>query len=131
MKNWQRGRTLITSQTKQWSSEQIHMNDIVEKSMIFSDFSLSDLGRGRQLVCTMNMNHDDYEENVKRIINSSRVITNIKTLLYLYKIEYGRLNLDRKEEIDKNGSEFHIANLTAKISYVLKFISELDEILKN
>ena len=60
---WRRGITLVTPQTLKWSEEQIEENDKIEKAMIFSNFSGTDLGRRRKLVCTLNINHIDYDKN--------------------------------------------------------------------
>jgi len=65
--SWKRGVTLMTPTTKRWSKEQIEKNDNIEQTMIFSNFSATDLGIGRELVCTLNRSNTDYEKNAKLI----------------------------------------------------------------
>ena len=66
-KKWSRGRTLRTPQTEKWTPEQIAINDEVEATIIFSDFTSKDAGRGRQRVCVLNAQHPDYEQNAETI----------------------------------------------------------------
>lgn len=48
---WTQGYTLITPQTRRWSKTQIAANDQIEKLLVFSKFTASDMGRSRELVC--------------------------------------------------------------------------------
>lgn len=57
-----RGKTLITNRTRHWRTELIQENDEMERSCLFTNFLLSDQGRSRKLVCSMNAGHPDYEE---------------------------------------------------------------------
>lgn len=79
--NWSRGKTLLTNRTRHWTDEEIKRNDIVEKSMIFSNFITSDGGRSRQLVCTANTMHPDYEKNANIIANAPAMLNLIERFL--------------------------------------------------
>ena len=60
----------MTNNTRRWSKEEIERNDRTEGLMVFSDFTTEDEGRGRKLVCTLNENHPDFENN-RRLIEAA------------------------------------------------------------
>jgi len=44
---WLQGRTLSTARTRQWTKEQWNRNDLIERCMVFTNFSSADEGKGR------------------------------------------------------------------------------------
>ena len=73
-RNWRRGITLNTSRTKFWTPKDRHDNDRLEQTMIFSNFHDSDEGRSRQLVCTLNPQHPEYETNAQLIAAAPKLL---------------------------------------------------------
>lgn len=55
---WKTGVTLITQQTKNWSTEQIDQNNEREARLVFSSFTAEDLGRSRQCVAQVTGKQD-------------------------------------------------------------------------
>lgn len=60
---WLRGKTLFTNGTRNWSKEALEKSDREEGRLIFSNFSASDEGKSRQLVCQLNAAHHEFEKN--------------------------------------------------------------------
>ena len=50
-KYWRQGITLITSNTRRWSKEQIDENNKIETRMVFENFNNENAGVNRKLVC--------------------------------------------------------------------------------
>jgi hypothetical protein len=78
IENWRRGITLNTSRTKHWILADRQANDRIEQTMIFSDFHDFDEGRSRQLVCTLNPQHPEYETNVQLIAAAPKLLAACK-----------------------------------------------------
>jgi len=76
-----KGTTVLTKDTIKWSKDQIDKNDKVEGKMIFTDFSFSDQGRSRELVCTMNENHPNFKEYRKLILYAPQLYSALKSLV--------------------------------------------------
>lgn len=55
---WDRGVTLRTKETANWSKDQIDANDTLERKMVFSGFTSSDCGEGRVLVAKCETEED-------------------------------------------------------------------------
>lgn len=69
MKQLNRGKTAITRITERWSKEELERNDKIEATLIHT-------GRmeARQLVCTMNPMHPEYEQYAKLIIAATDLL---------------------------------------------------------
>jgi hypothetical protein len=83
MKNWQRGRTLITPVTRKWTPEQFAQNDLYERTIVFSDFTNIDAGRSRKQVCSLNTSHPEFEQNAKLIENAPAMLSQLHVCLQL------------------------------------------------
>lgn len=55
---WSQGRTLMTSQTLQWTPEQWVRNQAIERRMVFSHFNFADGGKSRILVAQCDREED-------------------------------------------------------------------------
>lgn len=78
--NWKRGKTLMIPTTNRWTVKETEKNDIVEETMIFSNFHGFDSGRNRRLVCTVNKDHEDYEKNAKLIESAPELYSTLKEI---------------------------------------------------
>lgn len=84
--NWKRGYTMMTTTVRSWSADKVAKNDKVEAAMIFSNFTAVDAGTSRQLVCALNANHPDYEQNAKLIASAPLLYEALQELLASYKM---------------------------------------------
>jgi len=57
----------MTHQTKRWPTASKIEGQKKESERVYSNFSSTDQGRARQLVCHVNPDHPKYEENMKLI----------------------------------------------------------------
>jgi hypothetical protein len=97
MKNWSRGITLMTQQTKRWPPEMIKENDRLEQARVFSDFSSRDGGRSREVVCTINEFHKDYEQNALLIENAPELLESLKACIDIVNSE--GLSLENRKKL--------------------------------
>jgi len=84
--NWKRGKTLMTPTTIGWTEEEIKRNNLIEETMVFSNFYGFDNGKSRRLVCTVNKDHEDYEKNIKLIESAPELYSIVNEI---YKITEG------------------------------------------
>lgn len=96
--NWRRGKTLMTPTTIGWTEEEIKRNNLIEETMVFSNFYGFDNGKSRRLVCTVNKDHVDYEKNIKLIESAPELYSIIKAIQDMPKEE-------KKEDGDKTNEE--------------------------
>ncbi len=78
--NWNRGTTLNTRITQQWTRNEIESNNIVEQARIFSNFRAIDQGKSRELVCQLNVAHPYYEKNAKLIEAAPELLEALKQI---------------------------------------------------
>jgi hypothetical protein len=68
MRMWSRGRLLQTRDVKKWSKEKQLAANALEQLCVYSNFSSTDQGKSRVLICHVNRDHPEFEENMKMII---------------------------------------------------------------
>lgn len=81
IKGWNRGKTLLTPNTRGWSRAKFQRNDAMEGIAIFSDFSAVDLGTSRKRVCTLEINHPDFELNRRLIEGAPEMYNAIEKMI--------------------------------------------------
>lgn len=79
--NWKRGITLRTTRNRDWSEDEIEKNDIYEGRNIFSDFYLEDQGIIRELVCSLNHYHPDFEKNRILIESAPDLLRELRNII--------------------------------------------------
>lgn len=55
---WKQGRLLMTSRTRSWSISARNEGDAYERKRVFSNFTDSDQGRSRRLICVCERQED-------------------------------------------------------------------------
>lgn len=77
---WNRGITLNTRQTRQWSQKEIEANNKTEQSLIFANFTSLDEGIGRSLICTVDRINPDYQANARLIAAAPELLEALKAV---------------------------------------------------
>jgi lipase chaperone LimK len=72
MRMWSRGRLLETRDVKKWPKEKQYAANAIEKLCVYSNFSSTDSGKSRILVCSLNRDHPEYEQNMQMIIQAQQ-----------------------------------------------------------
>lgn len=83
--NLTQGFVLTTNDTKKWTPEEIERGNQEEGRMVFSDFRLSDNGRSRKLVCTLNGGHPKADEYKRLILAAPKMLEAIEYYLDVLK----------------------------------------------
>lgn len=60
---WDRGTTLWTNETKDWTRERVQLNERLERGLIYAFFTPIDEGCGRVVIAEVRRDNPDYEAN--------------------------------------------------------------------
>lgn len=71
---WSQGRLLLTRTTAKWSEEEFYRGKFQEEKMVFTNFTSSDKGKSRKLICICESSED--AKRIAACVNACAGITN-------------------------------------------------------